>query len=276
MVQVECRGQLNQCPCGCGSSSSSPGFAVFSDYGANVRFDVGLGLKVAIPAPPAGKMRLWTGQYPPGAIEGMQRFLGFAADAVQLVGGVGGQLKFAGFPVGAPFAPVGTLSEGVGGLNIPQFLSAPGEAWEFDLTSFVPTATGISWNMSWRDFAGFIPVRVAPTFPAVATLIPAVLAGRVSVVGHPGIAATIGNADLTVHNRDTVPHSYRVSRFSPGVAGFIDGGNIGPIAPGDMTFLNIAYPILGEGASVGIEQLEATVTTPSMAFACYQDLPLTP
>jgi hypothetical protein len=43
-----------------------------------------------------------------------------------------------------------------------------------------------------------------------------------------------------------------------------------------MVSLNIASSILGEGASVGIEQFEATVTTPSMAFACYQDLPLTP
>ena len=258
-----------------GGGGASQSFAVFKDYGANVRFDVGLGLKVAIPAPPAGKMRLWTGQFPPGAIEGMQRFLGFAADAAGLTGAVSGQIKFAGISVGAPVVSVGTVSEGAS-LPIQQFLSAPGEAWEFDVASFDPPATGISWNMSWRDFEGFIPVRVAPTFPAVATLIPVVLAGRVSVVGHPGIAATINNSDVTIHNRDTVPHRYRVLRFSPGVAGFIDDNSVGPVAPGDMVSLNISYSILGEGASVGIDQFEATVTTPSMAFCCYQDLPLTP
>jgi hypothetical protein len=260
---------------GGGGGGASQSFAVFADFGANVRFDAGLGLRVAIPAPPAGKVRLWTGQYPPGAIEGMQRFLGFAADAGGPAGAVSGQFKFAGLPVGAPVVSLAMISENAS-LPIQQFISAPGEAWEFDVASFDPPATGISWNMSWRDFAGFIPVRVAPTFPTVATLIPAVLAGRVSVVGHPGIAATIGNSDVTIHNRDTVPHSYRVRRFSPGVVAEIDGNSIGPIAPGDMVSLNIAYGILGEGASVGTEQFEATVTTPSMCFACYQDLPLTP
>jgi hypothetical protein len=259
-----------------GGGGASQSFAVFKDYGANVRFDVGLGLKVAIPAPPAGKMRLWTGQFPPGAIEGMQRFLGFAADAAGLTGAVSGQIKFAGISVGAPVVSVGTVSEGAS-LPIQQFLSAPGEAWEFDVASFDPPATGISWNMSWRDFEGFIPVRVAPTFPAVATLIPVVLAGRVSVVGHPGIVAEFSSVpNVIVHNRDTVQHSYRVPQFSPGVAAAIGANTQGPVQPGDMVSLNIAYSILGEGASVGIEQLEATVTTPSMAFCCYQDLPLTP
>jgi len=257
-----------------GGGGASQSFAVFKDYGSNRRFDVGTGIKVAMPAPPAGKMRLWTGQYAP-VIEGMQRFLGFGANPAGVAGTVSGQLKLAGFPVSAPALSEQTIGDIFIGVQL--FLSAPGEAWEFDVTSFDPPATGISWGVSWRDFEGFIPVRVAPTFPAVATLIPVVLAGRVSVVGHPGIVAEFSSVpNVIVHNRDTVQHSYRVPQFSPGVAAAIGANTQGPVQPGDMVSLNIAYSILGEGASVGIEQLEATVTTPSMAFCCYQDLPLTP
>jgi hypothetical protein len=169
---------------------------------------------------------------------------------------------------------VGSISEQQVGVT--QFISAPGEVWEVDVAAVGLGATGISWNMSWRDYAGFIPVRVAPTFGAAATLIPVVLAGRVSVVGHPGLSANPSQGMMVLHNRDTVPHSYRAARFSPGVVAEIDGNSIGPVNPGDMVELNFAFPILGEGASGGIEQLEATVTTPSMCFACYQDLSLTP
>jgi hypothetical protein len=156
-------------------------------------------------------------------------------------------------------------------------LSAPGEAWELDVTALGAGATGILWTVFWRDYEGFTPARVAPGFPAAVPLIPPVLPGRVSALGHPGLVYNSALAMAQFHNRDSVPHTYQLRLFYPGVAAAqYSSAVLGPIAPGDMGETVLPPSVLGPGASVTVEQFEATVTTPSMAFAVYQDLPLTP
>jgi hypothetical protein len=243
---------------------------VFTDYGANVRFDTGLGSLVAIPAPPAGKVRLWSSQFA-ARNEGPGGFRGWGANPGGLGSNFDGQLKFAGFPVGAPLVGASSVDPPL----VSQFYSAPGEDWELDVSAYGGGGTGISWAMFWRDYAGITPARVAPA-PGGAVLIPAPAAGRVRVLVVPGIGYDTNQPVVQIHNRDTIIHNYSVSVFYPGLGPPVQSQIFAPANPGDMTEGLVGQPVLGEGAVMTVEQVEATVTTPSMAFACYQDLPLTP
>jgi len=253
MVQVECRGQLNQCPCGCGSSASLPTLKYqHTTIAALSRVPV-------LPSPAAGFLRVFGALVSPAGIGVIAWSTGpSGGDLAELfqVGGAFGAGVRAGFQSVNP----GFLAVFVNNLGV---LKA-GESLELDNQSATNT---LDVDVSYVDIpdAGVTAFRVPTNGAVPAVLIPSPLAGKLFAPWQP--PAFVGYASAQqpcwFNNRDAAFADFTFKK-----TGTVWSQN-GAQSPGQLSV--ISQPTIAPGEIFTVE-LSGPAATEPLVWGTYAEV----